>query len=59
MFLGTASRFSYSQVELPIGCGGVTTYQILMNSEWAIIYWAVRALVLRSASERGTTQSIC
>ena len=46
------------EVELPIGLGGVTSYQILTNSEWPLIYPAVRAWVLRSVSERGTTQSI-
>ena len=33
MFLGTASVLSLIEVELPIGCGGVTSYQIQMNSE--------------------------
>jgi hypothetical protein len=58
MFLGTASRLSHVQVELPIGLGGVKSYQILTNSEWHLIYSAVRARVQRSWSERGTTQSI-
>ena len=58
MFLGTVWRLSLVQVELPIGLGGVKSYQILTNSEWGMIYTAVRAGVLRSQSERGTTQSI-
>lgn len=49
---------SHVQVELLIGLGGVKSYQILTNSEWGMIYTAVRAGVLRSQSERGTTQSI-
>ena len=58
MYLGTALELSLTEVELPIGLGGVKSYQILTNSEWAMIYTAVRAGVLRSQSERGTTQSI-
>ena len=57
MYLGTASKLSYVEVELPIGCGGVTSYQILINSECDIIYLAVRAWVLRSESKRERTQS--
>jgi hypothetical protein len=34
MPLGAVWRLSLVQVELPIGLGGVTSYQILMNSEW-------------------------
>ena len=49
---------SYSEVELLIGCGGVKSYQILMNSECFKIYAAVRAWVLRSKSERERTQTI-
>ncbi len=49
---------SHVQVELLIGLGGVKSYQILTNSEWGMIYTAVRAGVLRSQSERGTTQTI-
>ena len=45
-------------VELLIGLGGFTAYQILTNSECYNIYSGVRARVLRSASERGTTQTI-
>ena len=58
MFLGTASWSSHVQVELLIGLVGVKSYQTLTNSEWGMIYTAVRAGVLRSQSERGTTQSI-
>jgi hypothetical protein len=47
---------SYVEVELLIGCGGVKSYQILINSECGIIYLAVRAWVLRSESERERTQ---
>ena len=57
MFLGTVWRLSLVQVELPIGLGGVTSYQILMNSEWYKIYSAMRAWVLRSVSERERTQT--
>lgn len=48
---------SFMQVKLPIGLGGVKSYQILMNSEWHEIYTAVRAGVLRSLSERERTQT--
>ncbi len=58
MFLGTASRLSFKEVELPIGLGGVKSYQIQMNSEYFKIYSGVRAGVLRSRSERERTQSI-
>ena len=38
MFLGTASAWSLTEVELPIGCGGVKSYQIQTNSEcWSDI----------------------
>ena len=57
MYLGTASALSLIEVELPIGCGGVTSYQIQTNSECDKIYRAVRARVLRSESERERTQS--
>jgi hypothetical protein len=56
MYLGTASKLSYVEVELLIGCGGVKSYQILINSECVIIYLAVRARVLRSESKRERTQ---
>ena len=48
---------SLIEVELPIGCGGVTSYQIQTNSECYKILLAVRARVLRSESERERTQS--
>jgi hypothetical protein len=57
MHLGAALWFSFKEVELPIGLGGVKSYQILMNSEYFKIYTAVRAGVLRSRSERETTQN--
>jgi hypothetical protein len=57
MYLGTALELSLIEVELPIGCGGVTSYQIQTNSECDKIYPAVRARVLRSGSERERTQS--
>ena len=57
MFLGTVWRLSLLEVELPIGLGGVTSYQILMNSECYEINPAVRAWVLRSVSERERTQT--
>ena len=46
------------EVELPIGLGGFTAYQILMNSEYHKIYLAVRQWVLRPIAERETTQTI-
>ena len=58
MLLGAASGFILIEVELPIGLGGVKSYQILMNSECRKIYSAVRAWVLRSMSKRERTQ-IC
>jgi hypothetical protein len=57
MFLGTALGLSFIEVELPIGLGGVKSYQILMNSECYKIYPGVRAGVLRSPSERERTQT--
>ncbi len=45
------------EVELPIGLGGFTAYQPLMNSECHDIALAVRRGVLRSRAERGTTQT--
>ena len=58
MYLGTASRLSVIEVELLIGLGGFTAYQTLTNSECYDIYSGVRARVLRSVSERETTQII-
>jgi hypothetical protein len=58
MLLGAASRSSLTEVELLIGLGGFTAYQILTNSECCKIYSGVRAWVLRSMSERETTQTI-
>ena len=49
---------SVLEVELPIGLGGFTAYQPLMNSEYQDIAIAVRQRVLRSVAERGTTQTI-
>ena len=46
------------EVELPIGLGGFTAYQTLMNSECQDIALAVRLWVLRSIAKRGTTQTI-
>ena len=48
---------SLAEVELPIGLGGVTSYQILTNSECRQIYPAVRVWVLRSKSERERTRT--
>ena len=45
------------EVELPIGLGGVKSYQILTNSECHYTEPAVRAWVLRSKSERERTQT--
>ena len=58
MHLGAALYESIMEVELPIGLGGFTAYQPLMNSEWQYITAAVRLRVLRSVAERGTTQTI-
>ncbi len=46
------------EVELPIGLGGFTAYQPLMNSECHDTAAAVRLWVLRSVAKRGTTQTI-
>ena len=51
-------EFSHLEVELPIGLGGFTAYQTLMNSEYQLIYSAVRQWVLRPIAERETTQTI-
>ena len=48
---------SLPEVELPIGCGGVTSYQIQTNSEYREIWSAVRRRVLRSCAERERTQT--
>ena len=45
------------EVELPIGLGGFTAYQPLMNSDCHDKEIAVRLRVLRSVAERGTTQT--
>ena len=45
------------EVELPIGLGGFTAYQTLMNSEFHDTTATVRLWVLRSIAERGTTQT--
>ena len=57
MPLGAASRLSYTEVELLIGCGGFTAYH-LTNSECYKIYSGVRRWVLRSSAERERTQTI-
>ena len=58
MPLGAASYLVVIEVELPIGLGGFTAYQPLMNSECYNIYMGVRLWVLRSMAKRGTTQTI-
>ena len=58
MHLGAAFRLSLIEVELLIGLGGFTAYQPLTNSECYDICPGVRAWVLRSMSERETTQTI-
>ena len=57
MPLGAAWWLILKEVELPIGLGGVKSYQIQMNSECYQIYTAVRAGVLRSQSERERTRT--
>ena len=59
MLLGAALCYRVVEVELLVGCGGFIAYQILSNSECYNIYPGVRAGVLRSQSERETTQTIC
>ena len=49
---------SVIEVELLIGLGGFTAYQILTNSECYDIYSGVRLWVLRSMAERERTQTI-
>ena len=49
---------SVIEVELLIRLEGFTAYQPLTNSECYDIYSGVRARVLRSVSERETTQTI-
>jgi hypothetical protein len=46
------------EVELPIGLGGFTAYQPLMNSECHEYVHCSEAWVLRSIAERETTQTI-
>ncbi len=58
MPLGAASGSSVIEVELLIGLGGFTAYQILTNSECYDIYSGVRRWVLRSSAEREITQTI-
>ena len=58
MFLGTALRFSFIEVELLIGLGGFTAYQIQTNSECYKIYSGVSPRVLRSVDERRRIQII-
>ena len=58
MFLGTASRLSVIEVELLIGLGGFTAYQIQTNSEYYNIYPGVRHGVLRSCAKMEITQTI-
>jgi hypothetical protein len=58
MPLGAALELSVIEVELLIGLGGFTAYQILINSECYNIYPGVSAWVLRSVRERETTQTI-
>ena len=58
MFLGTALRLIVIEVELLIGQGGFTAYQILTNSEYYNIYSGVSPWVLRSVAERERTQTI-
>ena len=46
------------EVELPIGLGGVKSYQPLMNSECHYKEPAVRLWVLRSIAKRETPQTM-
>ena len=56
MPLGAASESSVIEVELLIGLGGFTAYQILTNSECYDIIQGERLWVLMSVAERGITQ---
>ena len=58
MPLGAALGSSVIEVELLIGLGGFTAYQILTNSEYYDIYPGVRHRVLMSCAEREITQTI-
>jgi hypothetical protein len=58
MFLGTALRLSFIEVELLIGLGGFIAYQIQTNSECYEIYSGVSPRVLRSVDERRRIQII-
>ena len=58
MLLGAALGSSVIEVELLIGLGGFTAYQILTNSEYYDIYPGVRHRVLMSCAEREITQTI-
>ena len=58
MLLGAALCKSVIEVELLIGLGGFTAYQIQTNSEYYDIYPGVRRWVLRSSAEREITQTI-
>jgi hypothetical protein len=58
MHLGAVSELSVIEVELLIRLGGFTAYQPLINSECYDICPGMRAWVLRSMSERETTQTI-
>ena len=57
MPLGAASGSSVIEVELLIGLGGFTAYQIQTNSEYYDIYPGVRHRVLMSCAEREITQT--
>ena len=46
-----------AEVEVRMGCEGFTACQVPANSECRAARAGVRARVLRSASERGTTQT--
>ena len=56
MPLGAASGVRVIEVELLIGLGGFTAYQILTNSECYDTDQGERLWVLMSVAERGITQ---
>ena len=56
-FRCSVSKKSIMEVELPIGLGGFTAYQPLMNSECHDTALAVRRWVRRSSAERERTQT--
>ena len=53
MHLGAALRESITEVELPIGLGGFTAYQPLMNSECRDMFFSSEAMGAKVHSREG------